>query len=1201
MKRATFLACVVGGTIVGAQAAPPGLLDGQSIPTDYAGAKLLGVQTNHTGVGDVTTVTATPVYTEGSELDALYLAKDNQFLYVGLAGNLLEVGSPFVIFIDSEFDFGQTELRTEGVAGPAFVLQQAGRAVIVSDNGTPNEPNDDTYVVDPNSGMMLPDCGDPGFTGWDYALAIDASDNGEWYAHEYALFGFAIGTADPGDLCYYGDGRVSCDPTPDNTSDPQIPIYAVRNLVASSPLGDGNETLEGGQPAFGYQRGGFDNSNTAGVTDTDASAPASATTGLEIAIPLANIGSGVFIGDTINLMVLTMDGDEHQTTTVSDGYGAVLNQALPSITGPSCNPPQSLGLRPDLRTIASCLSIDTSTLANIDTGAVLDGVIVASDYATGAPLLSQSCPTSGGDQAQLPDVFVPGEDGSELDVLYADHDGQFVYLGMTGNLQAGGTSINVFIDADGGSGDALISDFSNFTLDGTYEQWDPNETTSDAASFTVVSTDWGGGFKDISPNIFAPGATELVLDVTVNAGNLADTVRVVLADADGTERFYDFAIPGVGAHTLVLPISGWSFQISPGTTPGLDLGDLNFFHIAGGFNNGDPGVAFDVTFDNLALRDDDQGDHVLDFVPGPNAYEAIDIETFSNFNLLGTYVSWSDPNAATFTSGANTFRVETSGGFGGGFFDISPNVNLTGAVDVQLEVTIGPGSTTGTLLVVLADSDDTQLRWSWPGLTPGTYSLSADFASGIEVLAGAVPGFDLTDVSFCHLQGNFATTDITYDNLAVRTVLPGVSPIISMNGNALANGPVDTLGNGLLPNDWAVQYDYAYGINLSYTPLRAYVDYFDLVNDTFVFRGAMELDSGSATLFDDPGGQTASNPNGMMMAFHNQNTMGVIGCDPNAACFADDPNTVAAMAHTAADGVEMAIPFADLGIEPNSLPRIIQVWTMIGDRTGFAANQSLPSMRNASYEQNQVLNPGGPPVDFTSPASGPTAGALLSNFTTFDPNNVYGVWAPNDFTLDPNGLRVQSTDWGGAYAFLSPWADATGATEIELEVTLNPANQTDKVVVVLFDGDGTVWVYRWDDLTNGSHVLSKAISDIASEDAVGSEPGLDLANIGQFNIAGAFHNGNPGLPLDITFKRLELVGGIRNFEARAARFCLSTIAGDGDCDGDNDMIDIALLQQCMGSVASPVFPMECEQLDLVKDGVMDDQDAASFVGLITGP
>ncbi len=236
-----------------------------------------------------------------------------------------------------------------------------------------------------------------------------------------------------------------------------------------------------------------------------------------------------------------------------------------------------------------------------------------------------------------------------------------------------------------------------------------------------------------------------------------------------------------------------------------------------------------------------------------------------------------------------------------------------------------------------------------------------------------------------------------------------------------------------------------------------------------------------------------------------------------------------------------------------------------------------------------------------SPESGPSAGAVVSDFGNFVPNGWYGIWDPNAFTSDPNDFTVDSTDWGGCYHFLVPDVDATGGLDIELDVTVNPDNVSDRIILVLVDADGTTRVWHLIHDGVGTQTLRKPLTDFFSEDNPGTVPGLDLSQIAQFNIAGSFAHGNPGWVYDVTFHELRLVGGLGNFEARAARICLGTVAGDGDCDGDNDMIDVLLMQQCFGMSAQPVLPMECGQLDLVTKGVLDDQDFLAFEPLIDGP
>lgn len=1207
MARYSALVTFVTYLSIAAVAAPPGPIDGSNIPSDFAASKRVGVQTNYTGVGDVTGLTTVSATSDGSELDAVYLAKDSAFLYVGIAGNLLPVGNPFIILIDNPFDFGQTELRTEGVDGPPFALQLGGREVVVNDGGTPGDETDDTFSVN-GPGTLLPDCGDPGFTGWDFALAIDSA-SGVMFAHEYQLFDIPIGNANVADTCHFGDarGRVPCDPTPSNPNDGALQTFAFRNFVASSPLGDGNEAFEGGQAQFGYPRGGFDNSNVGGVTETSAADAASVTTGVEIAIPLANIGSGLFSTDSFNMMIVTMEVDEFDDSAVSGQFGQFLNQTLPSLSGAACNPASDLGLRPDLSVIASCLQVDLTTIDTIAPSAVLEGVIVPGDYDGGAPVLVQQCPTSGGDQTQLPDIDVPATDGSELNQLFADNDDQFLYLGLTGNLAADGTSINLFIDADNAAGgDGAVSDFeAGFTFDGTFVDWDTAIITEEGDGIRVQSTDQGGAFKDISPNLDLPTAAFLNLEITANGANQADVIRVVLTDSDGTERAFDFAVLGPGDFSFTLPLENFAFDLSPGSSPGLNLRDLSFFQVAGGFNN-DPALPLDVTFKNISLTDSDGGEHVLDFQAPGSAFVEVEIENFNNFTL-GTNntqifggTSW---DGATFTSGPTNFTISNASGFGGGFFDINPNIDLTGADSLTLDVTVNAGSSDGTVTIVLADTDDTQKVFTFFVPGPGSYSLTRSFADAGNAGGGSSDGvFDFSEVSFAQLQSSFVTTDFSFENASASVIDSSLAPVFLANGNELPNGPLDVLGGGTFISDLATEYDFVYALDVSYMPSAiASVNFIDLVVDSFAFRGAVSLNDGSAMLGNGPGGATSDNPNGMQVAFDNTNTVGVVDCLPGDPCFSDTAAVVAAEAETATTGVELAIPLADLGLSAGDLPQIVQVSAIIGDATGATSNQMLPTVRNQSFEGNQLDNPGRGPLNLTVPESGPSAGGVIDDFSNFVPTSPYGTWPTGTFTAGVDDFRVEATDFGGLFFDVDPNLNLAGASNIELDVTLNPANQATTVIAILHDGDGTIRVWRFDNLTNGQQTLSKPLSEFASDDADGTVPGFDTSDVVAFNIAGSFGNGNPGLPFDVTFDELRLTGGTRNFEARSARICLGTIVGDGDCDGDNDLADIALLQQCLGLSADPVFGMECEQLNLITDTSIDDADAQALLGLLTGP
>jgi hypothetical protein len=151
-------------------------------------------------------------------------------------------------------------------------------------------------------------------------------------------------------------------------------------------------------------------------------------------------------------------------------------------------------------------------------------------------------------------------------------------------------------------GPDVLSDFSSVTLDGTYVQFDTGTFTSGVNDFTIQANDFGGGFFDLAAPLDATGEGILELQLDVNAGNVADKMNIVLVDADGTERVFRFDGMVVGNdQTLEVDLANFLQDNLPGTTPGLDLSSLTTFHVQGTFENGDPGLALDLTLDNLAL------------------------------------------------------------------------------------------------------------------------------------------------------------------------------------------------------------------------------------------------------------------------------------------------------------------------------------------------------------------------------------------------------------------------------------------------------------------------------------------------------------------------------------------------------------------------------------------------------------------------
>ncbi|WP_428386178.1 PEP-CTERM sorting domain-containing protein [Mucisphaera sp.] len=167
------------------------------------------------------------------------------------------------------------------------------------------------------------------------------------------------------------------------------------------------------------------------------------------------------------------------------------------------------------------------------------------------------------------------------------------------------------------------------------------------------------------------------------------------------------------------------------------------------------------------------------------------LSDFTDFNLTGTYASWLLPSA-NITSGPDDYTVEAIG-FGGGFFDISPNIDATGETTLELDVTINAADPIAGLgvLAILVDEDITQQNYGqpageftgWFGLLPGeSYTLSVSVDDFFTVSnPGATSGLDLSDLSFFHLQidsgGSFLPYSVTFDEIrlvgGVVTEFPG--------------------------------------------------------------------------------------------------------------------------------------------------------------------------------------------------------------------------------------------------------------------------------------------------------------------------------------------------------------------------------------------------------------------------------------------
>lgn len=148
------------------------------------------------------------------------------------------------------------------------------------------------------------------------------------------------------------------------------------------------------------------------------------------------------------------------------------------------------------------------------------------------------------------------------------------------------------------SGDITLSDFSSFSLTGTYVDWDFGAFTSGATDFRVEASNFGGGWVAFGSSIDASGENTLEIVLTVNAANVATAFNVVLFSGGGATQAGFTFILGAGTQTLTADLNNPDF-FNAGDLGSWDTSDIfNEWHLQGTFANNDH---MDITFDNLAL------------------------------------------------------------------------------------------------------------------------------------------------------------------------------------------------------------------------------------------------------------------------------------------------------------------------------------------------------------------------------------------------------------------------------------------------------------------------------------------------------------------------------------------------------------------------------------------------------------------------
>lgn len=229
MTKALVLASAASFALAGVALAAPPVVDGTLDAAAYGPAKKL--QDTPTGFGDSTLGNVGTA--NGSELDAAYGVIAGGKLHLFFAGNLESNFNKIEIFIDSKLG-GQNKLRGDN-AGVDF--------------GGLNRMGDD---------------------GSNNGLKFDADVEADYW-----IGGTGEGTA------LYGNYAVL------ETTGGGAGFYVGTGSYGS----DG--TLTGGDVGAPSILLTINNSNTAGVDDTNVNDPSTVTTGIEVAIPMADIGNPI--------------------------------------------------------------------------------------------------------------------------------------------------------------------------------------------------------------------------------------------------------------------------------------------------------------------------------------------------------------------------------------------------------------------------------------------------------------------------------------------------------------------------------------------------------------------------------------------------------------------------------------------------------------------------------------------------------------------------------------------------------------------------------------------------------------------------------------------------------------------------------------------------------------------------------------------
>ncbi len=890
---------------------------------EWGSPKASALQDNYTGYGDQK---LTPGGFGGSELDELYVRTDGTYLYVGVTGNLEQNGNAIILLFDTAAG-GQNVLATEiapvtaempcSANGPPSAVQGLGQALLRDPGADPESSADDTTFRDPGStGTVL----DAGFEP-DHAIAVDTS-GAIVSVTQYSLSAASLGTWDDP-----GTGLINC-----LAPNEALPYYATRVYRGQGTVNSGSGGLNGGTNPNGSLFA-FNNTGKQGVTgesDTPPPAPGSGlpgdprtqTTGLEAKIHLADLGYTTPVASPLTLKMSVL-------LTSSNGY--VSNQTLPPIGGGTSL--TSLGYRPDLTAVAG----DQYATVVRTVGAYsqpVDGTAIVSNFGVANVVASQDTVTGFGDRDCLQATA-----GSELDELFLRTDGQYLYVGVTGNLEGNGNAQILLLDVRPGGQNVLASEIAPIVAElpcsgngppgavqglGQALQRADNGTPEDPTDDTTSRDPLSSGTR--LDTGFAP-------DYAIAVDTAGGTVHVTQYDLYAASQG-SWDDPGTGQPDCAAPNEALDYYATRVYRGQIALGAMSTgpSSLTGGTNPNGSEFAFNNTgtagVSGSAVAAPGSGS------PGDPRSQTRGLE--ARISLLDLGFSPGDlpvaelnvKAAVLLTSGEGFVSSQTLPGIGAGLSGANlgnrPDLTTAAAGNQYASASLTPAAFSPMLdgrnivgefgLASLQASQDTVTSFGDVTLEPVT-DCDQEYSKGSELdqlIVQDIPGY---------LQ--IAVTGNLENNGNKLVIFLDTIPSAGESLLAANTGPVGGMNGDTVPLDA----DYAVIINIYGT--NAYVDFANLIANTSSYMGFENLNQPDGLLEGGAGG------NWIMFA-NNTNVVGVTGSS------GDDPQT--ANAATAVTGFEIQIPLDELGPPTPEDGDDVCVWAILaGGNTAWLSNQILPA------------------------------------------------------------------------------------------------------------------------------------------------------------------------------------------------------------------------------------------------------------------